>query len=54
MLGVLLLASITLVLLDVRGSSAIGGLRGLTATVIGPIETAVGAAAAPSSASPNP
>ena len=46
-LGVLLLASITLVLLDVRGSSAIGGLRGLTATVIGPIETAVGAAAAP-------
>lgn len=47
MLGVLLLASITLVLLDLRGSSAIGGLRGLTATVIGPIETAVGAAAAP-------
>ena len=47
MLGVLLLASITLVLLDVRGSSAIGGLRGLAATVIGPVETAVGAAAAP-------
>ena len=46
-LGVLLLASITLVLLDVRGSSAIGGLRGLAATVIGPVETAVGAAAAP-------
>jgi rod shape-determining protein MreC len=44
---VLLLASITLVLLDVRGSSAIGGLRGLAATVIGPVETAVGAAAAP-------
>ena len=47
MLGVLLLVSITLVLLDVRGSSAIGGLRGLAATVIGPVETAVGAAAAP-------
>ena len=46
-LGVLLLAAITLVLLDVRGSSAIGGLRGLAATVIGPVETAVGAAAAP-------
>ncbi len=46
-LGVLLLVSITLVLLDVRGSSAIGGLRGLAATVIGPVETAVGAAAAP-------
>jgi len=44
---VLLLVSITLVLLDVRGSSAIGGLRGLAATVIGPVETAVGAAAAP-------
>lgn len=47
MLGVLLLASITLVLLDVRGSSAIGGLRGLAATVFGPVETAVSAAAAP-------
>lgn len=46
-LGVLLLASITLVLLDVRGSSAIGGLRGITATVIGPIQTAIAAAAAP-------
>lgn len=46
-LGVLLLASITLVLLDVRGSSAIGGLRGLAATVFGPVQTAVGAAAAP-------
>lgn len=46
-LGVLLLASLTLVLLDVRGSSAIGGLRGLAATVFGPVQTAVGAAAAP-------
>ncbi len=46
-LGVLLLASITLVLLDVRGSSAIGGFRGLAATVFGPVQTAVGAAAAP-------
>ncbi len=46
-LGVLLLASITLVLLDVRGSSAIGGFRGLAATIFGPVQTAVGAAAAP-------
>ncbi|MGB3673388.1 MAG: rod shape-determining protein MreC [Candidatus Nanopelagicales bacterium] len=46
-LGVLLLASITLVLLDVRGSSAIGGVRGLAATVFGPVQTAVAAAAAP-------
>lgn len=46
-LGVLLLVSITLILLDVRGSSAIGGLRGLASAVVGPVETAVAAATAP-------
>ena len=46
-LGVLLLISATLILLDVRGSSAVGGLRGVVAAVVGPLQTAVGAAAAP-------
>lgn len=46
-LGILLLVSLTLVLLDVRGSSAIGGLRGLVSAVVGPIQTAVASAAAP-------
>jgi len=46
-LGVLLLVSITLILLDVRGSSAIGGLRGIASAVVGPVETAVAAAFAP-------
>jgi rod shape-determining protein MreC len=46
-LGVLLLVSITLILLDVRGSSAIGGLRGLTSAVVGPVPTAVAGAASP-------
>ena len=47
MLGVLLLVSITLVLLDVRGKQCDRWVAGLAATVIGPVETAVGAAAAP-------
>ncbi len=46
-LGVLLLVSVTLILLDVRGSSAIGGLRGLASAIVGPVETAVASAAAP-------
>lgn len=47
MLGVLLLVSVSLILLDLRGSSAIGGLRSVAAAVIGPVQTAVAAAAAP-------
>jgi len=46
-LGLLLLASITLVLLDVRGSGAVSGVRGLTAAVVGPVEQAVTALTAP-------
>ncbi len=46
-LGVLLLVSITLILLDVRGSSAVGGLRGLVSAVVGPVETAVASVSAP-------
>ncbi len=46
-LAVLLLASITLVLLDVRGSAAVGGMRAIVAAIVGPVEQAVGAVAAP-------
>ncbi|MFZ1853501.1 MAG: hypothetical protein WAU06_01135, partial [Candidatus Nanopelagicales bacterium] len=46
-LAVLLLVSLTLVLLDVRGSDAVDGVRGIAAGIIGPIQRAVGAAAAP-------
>ncbi len=47
LLGILLLVSLTLVLVDVRGSGAVAGLRGITAAVVGPIERAVTAATAP-------
>lgn len=46
-LGILLLVSLTLVLLDVRGSSAVGGLRGVVSAVVGPIQTAVASAVQP-------
>ncbi|MEI6621940.1 MAG: rod shape-determining protein MreC [Actinomycetes bacterium] len=46
-LSVLLLVSLTLVLLDLRGGGAIGGLRGMVAAVVGPLEQATGALAAP-------
>lgn len=46
-LGVLLLISATLVLLDVRGSSTVGSLRGLVSAIVGPVQTAVAAAAHP-------
>ncbi len=47
MLAVLLFVSMTLVMLNVRDSGAIGGLRGITAAVVGPLERAGGALAAP-------
>lgn len=46
-LAVLLLVSLTLILLDVRGSGAVDGVRGIAAGIVGPIQRAVGAAAAP-------
>lgn len=46
-LGVLLLISASLILLDLRGSGAVGGLRSIVAAVVGPVETAVTAAAQP-------
>lgn len=46
-LAILLLASATLILLDLRGSSAVGGVRAIAGTIIGPVERAVAAAVAP-------
>lgn len=43
----LLLASVVLVLLDVRDTSAVGGVRGFVAAVVGPVQRAAGAIAAP-------
>jgi rod shape-determining protein MreC len=40
-LGVLLVATITLILLDVRGSSPFSGLRGAAGAVFGPVQRAV-------------
>ena len=46
-LAVLLLASLTLVLLDVRQNAALSGVRGIVSAIVGPIENAAGAVAAP-------
>lgn len=46
-LAVLLLASLTLVLLDVRESAAVSGLRTVVSAIVGPIEKAAGGVAAP-------
>lgn len=46
-LTVLLLASLTLVLLDLQGGNTVGGFRGVVAAIIGPLEQATGAIAAP-------
>lgn len=46
-LAILLLASLTLVLLDVRGSAAVTGVRGVVSTIVGPVEQALGALSAP-------
>lgn len=43
----LLLVSATLIMLDIRGSAAVGGLRALTGSIVGPIESAIAAAASP-------
>ncbi len=43
----LLLASVVLVALDLREGGAIGGVRGFVAAVVGPVERAAGALAAP-------
>lgn len=43
----LLLVSASLIMLDIRGSAAVGGLRALTGSVVGPIESAIAAAASP-------
>ena len=43
----LLLASVVLVLLDVRDTSTVGGVRGFVAAVVGPVQRAAGAIAAP-------
>lgn len=43
----LLLASVVLVTLDLRDGGAIGGIRGFVAAVVGPVERAAGAVAAP-------
>lgn len=44
---VLLLVSVILVMLDIRGSAAVGGLRAVASTIIGPVETAIASAASP-------
>lgn len=46
-LAALLLASVVLVLLDLREGGPIGGIRGFAAAVVGPIERAAGAVASP-------
>lgn len=46
-LGVLLLISVTLILVDVRGGGAVSSLRTLVAAVVGPVERAAGAVASP-------
>lgn len=43
----LLLVSAMLIMLDIRGSAAVGGLRALTSSIVGPIESAIAAAASP-------
>ena len=43
----LLLVSATLIMLDIRGSAAVGGLRALTSSIVGPVESAIAAAASP-------
>ncbi|MFZ1362059.1 MAG: rod shape-determining protein MreC [Candidatus Nanopelagicales bacterium] len=43
----LLLVSASLIMLDIRGSAAVGGLRALTGSIVGPIESAIAAAASP-------
>lgn len=43
----LLLASVVLVLLDVRDTSTVGGVRGMVAAVVGPVQRAAGAIASP-------
>lgn len=46
-LATLLMASVLLVMLDVRDGGAISGIRGFVAAVVGPVERAAGAVASP-------